>query len=78
MNSWLPADGRDHTIIVRLGNGGGLGTSGDFRFYSGGSPVWQYSYHPWGWQDFGWQVYVTFVVNPDTGKCQVKDFWHAH
>jgi hypothetical protein len=78
LNPWIPADNRDHTIIIKLGNGGCYGTSGTFRVYRDGALWSSYYYNPGGWQDCGWQVDLRYLMNPSTGAFQLTQLWHAH
>lgn len=77
VTSWLP-DNTDHTVIMKLGNGGCFGTRGQFRIYRDGALVDHVDYDPGGWRDCGWQVDYRFLVNKATGHFSVTKLWKAH
>lgn len=77
INNWL-LDDNDHTVIVKLGNGGCFNTKGSFVFRRDGGLMWWDTYNPGGWRDCGWQVDIRAVVNRRTGKFDVIKRWHAY
>jgi len=74
VNNWLQDD-NDHTLLIKLGNGGCFGTSGNFSLYRDGVRVWHLPYYPGGWSTCGWQVDARIVVNRNTGKVSQSYLW---
>jgi hypothetical protein len=69
----------DTAVIVKLGNGGGFGSSGDFRVCGerpcDSEPLWSFGFHPVGWRTLGWQVEAKLNVNPATGEVRPVGLW---
>ena len=62
------------TFILKLGNGGCFGTSGDFEVLIDGKRKWHKSFSK-GCSDCGWQLYAKFTVDKAKGSFEMIDFW---